>query len=253
MAVNCINISFLGKFLIISMCKKYEIVDLLEPSTKYELLYDNVPDVEFSVGGLLQKSPIICGGDCNRIVTQDCVVIGQPTMNMKMLEKRTEASSVVLNYNTLWIVGGVDGIGNLYSRSMAFLEGAGALNSTEFIKLEQSSVKGPTMPFSIYGHSMIQYDEKSIYIIGGVQNEEISEKTWIVDPTDGFKLKEGPSLNVERRSHGCAKMVINGRTVLVVGGGLAGGFDDRYNKLGSVEILDPLTNEGWTAGSFKKK
>ena len=55
---------------------------------------------------------------------------------------------------------------------------------------------------------MIRYDEKSIYIIGGLQNDSYndnydndddhdstSNKTWIVDPTNGFKITEGPSLN----------------------------------------------------------
>ena len=92
---------------------------------------------------------------------------------------------------------------------------------------------------------MIQYDEKSIYIIGGIQNGHFSsKKTWIVDPTNGFKITEGPSLNKARDSHGCAKMTLNGRTVLVVAGG--------YGAWDSVEILDPLGNNVWTPGMFLK-
>ena len=100
------------------------------------------------------------------------------------------------------------------------------------------------MPVSITSHTMIQYNEKSIFIIAGMQNESISNRTWIADPTKGFKIRKGPPLNVERRGHGCAKMDINGRTILVV----AGGFNDRYKCLDSVEILDPLTNQGWSLG-----
>ena len=94
---------------------------------------------------------------------------------------------------------------------------------------------------------MIQYDEKSIYIIGGDQNDSgFSQKTWIVDPTDGFKIKEGPSLNNGRAGNGCAKMTVNGRTILVVAGGQGGDFE----ILDSVEILDPSGSNVWTPGLY---
>ena len=112
----------------------------------------------------------------------------------------------------------------------------------------QPSVKGPELPFRIDGHSMIQYDEKSIYIIGGWQNDFRSKKTWIVNPTNEFKLKEGPSLNKARISHGCAKMTLNGKTILVVAGGQGEGLE----TLDSVEILDPSENNVWTQGMFLK-
>ena len=147
-------------------------MDLNNPNVKYELLANNVPRVEFATGGLLQISPIVCGGYNSRAY----VVIGQPEMEMKMIEKRRFAASVALDQNTLWIVGGENG---------------DDLNSTEFIKLGQPSVKGRDLPFKIRNHSMIQYDEKSIYIIGERQNGPFcSKKTWIVDPTNEFKMAQ---------------------------------------------------------------
>merc|ERR1712001_704809 len=125
---------------------------------------------------------------------------GQPEMEMKLTEKRERAASVALDQSTLWIVGGED-------------EHYHALRSNEFIKLGQPSVKGRDLPFTIKYHSMIQYDEKSIYIIGGDQNGSRSKKTWIVDPTNGFEIKLGPSLNNGRAYHGCTKMTVNGRTM----------------------------------------
>ena len=77
-----------------------------------------------------------------------------------MIEKRIDAASVTLNPYKLWIVGGLN-------------EHLNPLSSTEFIKLGQPSVSGPDLPFRICEHSMIQYDEKSIYIIGGFQNRSI--------------------------------------------------------------------------------
>ena len=217
-------------------------MDFLNPNSKYELLANNVPRVNFATGGLLQKSPIVCGGknqmDGNWIVSQDCVVIGKP--EMEMIEKRSGAASVALDQSTLWIVGGFNG---------------NDLSSTEFIKLGQLfqsklifSAKGPDLPFRISGHSMIQYDEKSIYIIGGFQNDRRTNKTWIVDPTNEFQIKEGPSLIKGRYGHGCAKMTLNGRTILVV----AGGVDEDWKTLDSVEILDPSENNVWTPGLYLK-
>ena len=209
-------------------------MDFLNPNAKYQLLANNVPRVSGATGSLLQNLPIICGGrDEQWNVSQDCVVIGQPEMEMKMIEKRSGAASVALDQSTLWIVGGEDDLNNL--------------RSTEFIKLGQPSVKGRDLAFRISRHSLIQYDEKSIYIIGGFQNDSRSKKTWIVDPTNEFQIKEGPSLNKARNSHGCAKMTLNGRTILVVAGGLGnGGCSD------SVEILDPQGNNVWTPGMFWK-
>ena len=208
-------------------------MDLLNPNTKYELFANNVPRVSSAGGGLLQNSPIVCGGTKNLInIFLDCVVIGNPEMEMKMIKKRQHAATVALGQNTLWIVGGKD-------------EHFSDLRSTEFIKLGQPSVKGRDLPFTIRFHSIIQYDEKSIYIIGGVQNDSgFSNKTWIVDPTNEYQITEGPSLNEGRRFHGCAKMTLNGRTILVVAGGQGEGLE----TLDSVEILDPLGKNVWTQG-----
>ena len=69
-----------------------------------------------------------------------------------------------------------------------------------------------------------------------------------MDPTNEFRINEGPSLKKGRAGHGCAKMTINGRTILVV----AGGLDDDSDALDSVEILDPLGNNFWTSGLYWK-
>ena len=217
--------SIVGKYIVIS-CHTYEIVDLFNPSAKYELLANNVPTVKCTTGGLLQSSPVFCQE--SYYTKSRCYVIGKPEMKMEMLEERPYTASVTLNQKTLWIVGGYTGNG---------------MSSTEFLTLGQPSVKGPDLPFKIFGHSMIQYDEKSIYIIGGRPNS-FSNKTWIVDPTNEFRITEGPSLKKGRAGHGCAKMTINGRTILVVAGG--------FGAMDSVEILDPQGNNVWTPGMFWK-
>ena len=49
--------SILGKYLFLS-AGGHEIVDFLNPNTKYQLLANNVPRVSRATGGLLQNSPI---------------------------------------------------------------------------------------------------------------------------------------------------------------------------------------------------
>ena len=234
-----------GKFLLVSQ-KGHEILNLINPSAKYELFVDNVPRVKGATGGLLQKSPIVCGGNFNNeqgvMTGKDCIVIGQPELKMKMLEKRRDPASIVLDQRMLWIVGGYtdkDFLGANESAPSDFN------CTTEFIKLGQPTVKGPDLPFIFSEHSMIQYDKKSIYIIGGQQNLSSSNKTWIVDPTNDFKIREGPSLNVGmgRYGHSCAKMTLNNRIIIVVAGGLS-----NSEILDSVEILDPTRNNNWTEG-----
>ena len=135
----------------------------------------------------------------------------------------------------LWIVGG-------WNRDF------NDLASTEFISFEnQPPIMGPDLPFTIRCHCMIRYDENSIYLIGGKQNNEWSKKSWIVNPVNGFEIQEGPTLNHVRHSHACAKLKINGKILIVVTGGL--GSTPHQDFLDSVEILDPSSdNPAWILG-----
>ena len=106
--LNLTNICFIfiGKYLVVSR-GGHEIVDLLNPNAKHQLLANNVPRVIGATGGLLQNSPIVCGGrDEHWKYSQDCVAIGKPEIEIKMIEKRKYAASVALEQNALWIVGG---------------------------------------------------------------------------------------------------------------------------------------------------
>ena len=138
----------------------------------------------------------------------------------------------MVNSNTIWITGGLKNTDN----------SAYSLNTTEFIKLDGSVLRGPILPITISDHCMIQLNYKKIFMIGGFQNGSTSNKTWIVDPCNNYKVKEGPPLNKLRVGHSSAKMKLNGKTVIVV----AGGFEED-----SVEILDPSSGKGWIYGKWQ--
>ena len=96
-------------------------------------------------------------------------------------------------------------------------------------------------------------DEEHIPELGIFNSKgEISNETWIADPSnlfnDNFQLSPGPLLNAARKDHFSGKFVFNGKTILVVAGGRYGNIKNRYSCLDSVEILDPTSDQGWQPG-----
>ena len=156
-----------------------------------------------------------------------------------MTQPRLFASSVALNQNTLWIVGGENG-----PRSNRRY-----LSTTEFISIDSNQEinqkQGPTLTFGISKHCMVQYNSSAIYLIGGQRtSDEMSEEIWIIDPTKNFTFTKGPALLDSKRFMGsCAKMKVNNTEIIVVAGGKH--FSDEFNAYDSVEMLFPT---GWVEG-----
>ena len=155
-----------------------------------------------------------------------------------MLEKRERTSGIVLNYpsKSLWITGGLSRVNAGKGHS-----------SSEFIYLNKPAEKGPDLPFEIYSHCMIKYNDSVVFIIGGDLDEvygSSSSKTWIIDPTNNFNVRDGPSLSEGKIAMACGKMTIDGKTWLVVG---------PYTHSGAnhLDLLDPLNvNQGWLKGIY---
>ena len=83
-------------------------------------------------------------------------------------------------------------------------------------------------------------DSEKIYIIGGVQNGNRSERTWIIDPKNNYQAIEGPPMNEARAWHCSGQMQINGKIYIIVAGG---------HCKNSIEILDPsLSDQRWIYG-----
>ena len=203
------NVSFSAKILVAGEWRKgmvspLEIIDLINTKLKsnFGVLNGNSSTVAYTgaaTGGSLQNQPVFCGGLDNATWndTSNINIIGKPNHGLKMMHPRSLMSSVVLNKSKLWITGGIQ------RRS--------STNSTEIISLDQPPVPGPDLPFTVYHHSMVLVDPTTIYLIGGYQNGVTSNKTWIIDPTNDFQIKVGPSLNIARSQHSYSKMRIEGR------------------------------------------
>ena len=125
-------------------------------------------------------------------------------------------------------------------------------NTSEFIKVGQPPVKGPDLPFAIKNHCMVKINHSAIYIIGGhltvpindtVWKIQLSKQSWIINPTNNFQMREGPSLNELRSGFSCGNFKIGGISVIIVAGGFVNG-----KWLDSVEILDASLSLKWQIG-----
>ena len=184
-----------------------------------------------AIGDLLDDKFVVCVGYGRRSVKKnDCEVIdetGTKIFNMSAAIGRVSASSIKLNQTTIWITGGKDSNSN-------------KLNLTEFVTVN-GSTSGVNLPFRVFGHCMVQYKPDAILLIGGKQNSNLfSDRTWIIDPTNGFNITEGPVLKERRKYHSCGTVKDELGNVHVI---VAGGY-----KMDSVEILNTTLMKEWVTG-----
>ena len=156
---------------------KIEIVDLSDP-TKSCILED-ISWRYHSAGGLLGTTPVICGGINGGGIENylnDCIFYGTSQV-ISMSTKRAYTSSVVLDNNKLWMLGGYG-----YNR----------LASTEFITTA-GAVNGPTLPEAIDRPCVVKFpDNGFIYLIGGDTGSSTSKSSsqtnnvWVANPSNLF-------------------------------------------------------------------
>ena len=224
-------VKFSAKILVVGNYPSMEIIDLINTKLKSDIMMCENGSRESATGAILQNKPLCFGGHINDDDSTSVSVIGMPNAwSSNMMIPRSSMSSVVLNDSKIWITGG-------FSNN-------GGLKSTEFFSLDQPAVPGPDLPFKVYDHSMVLVNCATIYLIGGFQDDHTSNRTWIIDPTNNFQTKVGPSLNIARNWHSCSKMTIKGRIFLVVAGG-----HNHGKTLDSVELLDTTCpDKGWKMG-----
>ena len=111
----------------------------------------------------------------------------------------------------------------------------------------------------------MKYNSTSIFIIGGVNYDtdytpalNMLSSTWIFDPENDFHVKQGPSLKHGRKTHSCGILETSkGKSLIIVAGGRIGtgtgpgraGFSAQAIT-DSVEIYDPMSNQGWKSGTI---
>ena len=194
---------------------------------------ENYEGRRFAVSGFLEDSFVICGGYGKGKTMSDCRVIDEfGSHTFKMLGiGRDHASAVKLNDTTLWITGG--------SNAKAI-----QLDTTEFVTTT-GTIEGINLPIGVSDHCMLQIKPELILIIGGYQERtSFSDKTWIIDPTNGFNMTEGPSLKQRRKLHSCGTLKDEYGNVLVV---VAGNNSQNAITL-DVEFLNTTLLKKWEEG-----
>ena len=184
-----------------------------------------------AIGNFLDDKFVVCGGFGKDDVRKNrCEVIdvtGKAQSFDMLANGRVYASSIKLDQSTLWITGGFDSNTN-------------HLKSTENVAVS-GSTSGVNLPFTVWGHCMVQFQPDAILLIGGTKNGiAYSDKTWIIDPTSGFNITAGPSLKQGRIHHSCGKMKDDFGNVLVI---VAGG-----EGMDSVEVLNTTLMKEWVKG-----
>ena len=195
------------------------------------------------VGGLIENVPVIYGGHSDeKGYLTDCISIGQTKRILQTLQERIFCYGLVVNKSYLWLIGGKLKREEKYS------------TSTEFISLDKPPIKGPNLPFASCDTIMVQVDPNTIYLIGGFQTTDIdaigwpeSNKTWIVNLKNNYKITEGPSLpSLNRTTRGkplSAVIQLNGRTHIILVS------TDHFTNEVRLEILDTTSSSlSWILG-----
>jgi hypothetical protein len=80
-----------------------------------------------------------------------------------------------------------------------------AINSVEMLTGEGWDSQIPSLPVTVYNHCMVAVNSTTVMVIGGIQNNEFSEKTFYF--TFGEESwSEGPELKNKRHRHCCGKI-----------------------------------------------
>ena len=89
-------------------------------------------------------------------------------LEVNMIETREDASSIMINPDTLWITGGHH-----------FIEGspmAVRIASTEYLSISDGSMSGPgpDLPIHVWGHCLLADSDHGVILTGGVSDEHYS-------------------------------------------------------------------------------
>jgi len=124
-----------------------------------------------------------------------------------------------------------------------------ATKSLDYIDFEkEKNWKSINLPFAIYDHCSLKFDNQTILITGGNLNWKHSRNTTFLN-VSSWTFTPGPPLNKTRTGHGCASSFYDGSYhFYVVGGG--GASEDNYEYWGSIEEFNLNTNK-WSLLSAK--
>ena len=190
---------------------KSQVIDVSSSSTACA----NLPSYPFAMssaaGGVVNGSPIICGGSTSNYETPDsCHRFDRNSNSWKlhssMRYRRDSHASTVVN-NALFITGGFDG--------------SSRLATTEYIYANGTVQSGPNLPEARRGHCSVTLHDGKVMILGASYPSSLRRNVIIMDPADN-SFSTGPSMSYKREHAACALFyspLHNGRPVVLAAGG----------------------------------
>ena len=101
-------------------------------------------------------------------------------------------------------------------------------------------------PFLVSSHCNVWLNSTHFLLTGGNSNEDYFRTETLLINAENGEWIFGPSMKVGRHSHGCAKVLIDGKPIIFVTGGKESWLTP---GTASVEYLDPADlDKGWMKG-----
>ena len=193
-------------------------------------------EVAYGVGGILSgEIPMVCGGIGRYRVSAACYKL--------VPDQWIEAGELATGRISM-------GTGNLVIDGRLLLSGGDDdrdwVTTTQLIDANAVTEARQDLPVKISTHCNVMLNSTHYMVIGGQNtNHSYRAETFIFDLVRG-EWFDGPSMNVKRGFHGCARMVLGEKSIVWV----TGGSDGEDHLLQSMEYLD-LENwdQGWKLGA----
>ena len=192
-----------------------------------------VMKTEGATGALVKGKHLICGGKYSDLYYWECYRLTKfsTIYFMEMKSKRAYASSAVVDYNKLWMIGGK----SCNSDSCI-------LSSTEYVHIDKESYSGPDLPVKMYGHVITAMNSTTYIVTGGGQDS--LRKTFYYSENSQDWIT-GPEMNQKRRQHGAGLGTDTKTSEQYIA--VTGGVPNSEYYLGYVEILF-LGDTEWKTG-----
>ena len=188
---------------------------------------------EGATGALVKGKHLICGGknsdfyygECYRLTKVSTIFV------MEMKSKRAYASSAIVDFLKLWMIGG----------KSCNSDASCILTTSEYVQIGKGSNSGPVLPVKMYGHVITAMNSTTYIITGGGQDSLM--KTFYYSENNQEWIT-GPNVTEGRRQHaaGLGTDTATNKTYIAVTGGIG-----NSGYLDSVEILY-MAGAEWQVG-----
>ena len=176
-----------------------KVIDVENPKNVCQDWTDHPQRIKGAFGDKIdEKGPLICGGYQGLISNSKCFYLGdsEPAVH---IQNKSFASTFSYN-NSLLVFGG-------------YFDGDD-LNTIEEIRPPNAEIVG-NLPFNFTNGCVVGI-ERTIFLVAGIQNGKVSNKTWLGHTRNWELWLKGPELLQPRKDHGCAFLKDFG--VVVIGG-----------------------------------